>query len=315
MDALLLSVYFLVVFYVLYQMALTLEKNREERVEIRLDNEFAAEQAQSQLSAQPDAKYTKAIATEVGFGKGKDGRPKPKRPVLFLIFDSNKKVAAGDPALMALKLLGMSEEAAQQNLQQKVIISIRPVGKERLREIPYLIVSVENKTADRQIYIYWDRSSIEMLGQGHRIIRSTPNMPVDLLQSQIFSVVNPGQRVVSNVNIEKNYARDPQTNLMDRVQPLFDLKQRVEMSKTTDPEEEKENKEGLCGLDLMIGFKRTTESDGRMLNLLVPLGLEMVIKVDKIAFPPLRWLSRQLNQKKKEGSWLLGQPNDKKGAG
>ncbi len=130
------------------------------------------------------------------------------------------------------------------------------------------------------------------------------------MQSQIFSVVNPGQRVVSNVNTEKNYARDPQTNLVDRVQPLLDLKQRVDMSKMTNPEDEKENIQSLCGLDLMIGFKRTTEPDSQMLNLLVPLSLELVIKVDKIAFPPLRWLSRKFNQKESGGNWLTGRQKE-----
>lgn len=313
MNALLLSVYFLVVFYVLYQMALALENDREEKVEIRLDNEFAAEQVKAQLSAQPDARHITAIATSVGFGKGKDGKPKSKRPVVFILFDSDKKVAPDDPALIALKLLGMSEEAAQRNLQQKVIVSVMPVGKERLRAIPYLAVSVENKTAEWQIYIYWDRSSIEMFGQGNRIIRSTPNMPVDLMQSQIFSVVNPGQRVVSNVNVEKNYALNPVTNQVDRVQPLLDLEQRVGMSKMTDPEEDKENKQSLCGLDLMIGFKQTVQPDNKMLNVLVPLSLEMVIKVDRIAFPPLRWASRKIGERRKEGSWILGQPKADKG--
>ncbi len=181
MNALLLSVYFLVVFYVLYQMALTLEKNREERVEIRLDNEFAAAQTQSQLSAQPDARHIKAIAREVGLGKPKKGeKPKPKKPAVFVIFDTNKKVPATSPDLVPLRLLGMSEDAAQEALQPKVIIRLDPVGKERLRQVPYLVVSVQNMTADRQIYIYWDRSSIEMFGQGNRIIRSTPNMPLDL---------------------------------------------------------------------------------------------------------------------------------------
>ncbi len=306
MDALLLSVYFLVVFYVLYQMALTLEKKREESVEIRLDNKFAAEQTQAQLSTQPDARYVKAIAREVSFGKAQGDKPKPKKPVVFLLFDSNKKVPATSPDLIPLKLQGMSEEAAQEALQPKVIIRVDPVGKDKLRQVPYLVVFVQNMTSDRQIYIYWDRSSIEMFGQGNRIIRSTPNMPLDLMQGQVFSVVNPGQRVVSNVNTENNYARDAQTNQVDRVQPLFDLAQRVGMSKLTNPEDEKENKQSLCSLDLMIGFKRTTEPDSEMLNLLVPLDLELVIKVDKIAFPPLRWLSRKRNQKASDGNWFTG---------
>ena len=309
-DALLLSVYFLVVFYVLYQMALTLEKKREESVEIKLDNKFAAEQIQAQLSAQPDARHVKAIAREIGFGKGKDDKPKAKKPAVFILFDTHKKVPATSPDLVPLKLLGMSEEVAQEVLQPKVIIQIDPVGKQKQREISHLTVFVKNMTADRQIYIYWDRSSIEMLGQGNRIIRSTPNMPRDFMQNQVFSVVNPSQRVVSIVNTEKNYARVSQTDLTDRVQPLLDLKQLVEMSKVTNPEDEKENIQSLCGLDLMIGFKRTTQPDSQMINLLVPLSLELVIKVDKIAFPPLRWLSRKFNQKSSDGNWFFGRQKE-----
>ena len=271
---------------------------------------------QAQLSAQPDARHVKAVARERGFGKaegnkGKGGKPPTKKPIVLLIFDSNKKVLATDPRLVPLKMLGMSEEATQEVLQPKAIIRIDPVGKEKLRSIPYLIVSVQNATADRQIYIYWDRSSIEMFGQGNRIIRSTPNLPVDLAQGQIFSVVNPGQRVVSNVNIERNYARALQSNQVERAQPLLDLEQRVEMSKMTDPDEEMENIQPLCGLDLMIGFKRTTEPDSQMLNLLVPIALELVIKVDQIAFPPLRWFSRNFGKRKPEGSWLWGRPKER----
>ena len=309
-DALLLSVYFLVVFYVLYQMALTLEKKREESVEIRLDNKFAAEQAQAQLSAQPEARHVEAIAREIGFGKGKDDKSKAKKPVVFILFDSNKKVPATSPDLVPLKLLGMSEKAAQEALQPKVIIRVEPIGKQKQREIAYLTVFVQNMTADRQIYIYWDRSSIEMLGQGNRIVRSTPNMPIDFMQNQVFSVVNPSQRVVSNVNTETNYVRKPETNQINRLQPLLDLKQRVEMSKVTNPEDDKENIQNLCGLDLMIGFKRTTQPDSQMINLLVPLSLELVIKVDKIAFPPLRWLSRKFNQKSSDGNWFFGRQKE-----
>lgn len=312
MNALLLSVYFLVVFYVLYQMALALEDKLEDKVEIRFDNAFAAEQTQAQLDAQPDARHTKAFARTITFGKKDDkkkgGKPKPKKPVVLIIFDTDKKVDSSDFRIEPLRLMGMSEDAIQEKLQPKVIIRIDPVGKERLRSIPHLVLSVQNETADRQIYLYWDRSSIEMFGQGNRIVRSTPTLPVDLMQGQIFSVVNPGQRVVSNISIEKNYARNPDTGKIERAQPLLDLTKRVEMSKMTDPTEETENIQPLCGLDLMLGYKHAIQADSKMLNLLVPISLELVIKVDQIAFPPLRWFNRNFGRRKPEGSWWLGRP-------
>lgn len=331
MNALLLSVYFLVVFYVLYQMALALEKKQEAKVEIKFDNKFAAGQIQAQLNAQSGTRHTKAVAREIGIdiskmlkgaadnkgrnkgqtrGKKKDSKPK-KKPVVFVVFETNTKVPSTAPEIVALKLFGMSEESAQEALQPKLIIRVSPIGRERLRSIPYMTVSIQNLTPDRQVYIYWNRSSISMFGQGHRVVRSTPNMPVDLSQGQLFSVVNPEQRVVSNINIERNYARIPDTNRVERVQPLFDLAERVEMSKLTNPNLEEENKQLLCGLDMMVGFKQATDPDSKMINVLVPISLELIIKVDQIAFPPLRWFSRHFGQKKPEGSWFWGRPKER----
>ena len=294
-------------------MALALEDKLEDKVEIRFDNAFAAEQTQAQLKAQPAARHTQAFARTITFGKKDDkkkkgGKPKPKKPVVLIIFETNKKVEPTDFRIEPLKLLGMSEDAIQEKLRPKIIIRIDPVGKERLREIPHLVLSVQNETPDRQLYLYWDRSSIELFGQGNRIIRSTPTLPVDFMQGQMFSVVNPGQRVVSNISIEKNYARNPETGDIERAQPLLDLPKRVEMSKMTDPTEETENIQPLCGFDLMLGYKHATEADSKMINLLVPMSLELLIKVDQIAFPPLRWFSRNFGKQKPEGSWLFGRP-------
>ena len=77
-----------------------------------------------------------------------------------------------------------------------------------------------------------------MFGQGNRVIRATPNMPLDLTQAQIFSMVNPGQSMVSDMTIEKNYVRDADTNQVKLARPLVDLKDRVERSQLTDPTSE-----------------------------------------------------------------------------
>ncbi|MEL7006280.1 MAG: hypothetical protein AAFN93_26665, partial [Bacteroidota bacterium] len=69
METLLLFVYFLVVFYVLYQMALDLERRQEDRVKIHLDYDFLASQTQDQLNFQKGAKHISAVVSKLSFGK------------------------------------------------------------------------------------------------------------------------------------------------------------------------------------------------------------------------------------------------------
>ena len=51
-DVLILTIYFLVVIYVLYQMALSVESNLEDKVEIVLDREQLVDQIHGQLEQQ-----------------------------------------------------------------------------------------------------------------------------------------------------------------------------------------------------------------------------------------------------------------------
>jgi len=233
MDAFLLTVYFLVVVYVLYQMALSLENQLEDKVIINLDKEFLTEQTEAQLSLQAEARRlkVKAITEEVGI---KDS--KVKFPVLRLLLGEAPAMSSIDPGeILAMKTLGIDEAAMPSIIQPRIDIWVRPTGQQQTKPLPYLSVAVHNKTSDIQVYLNWDHSSIEMFGQGNRVVRSIPNMPRDLSQPQIYSVINPGQTVTSNITVEKNYAYNPETNRMELGTPLIDLKERLDMSKMTDP--------------------------------------------------------------------------------
>ncbi len=304
MDALLLTVYFLVVFYVLYKMSLSLEDDLEDKVDIFVDENVLKEQTQSQISQQRNTRNIEARVRHIGFGKKK----KINRPVLVLVFDAkdDKPISPVEKAVQ--EKLKLSDEMMQEYLHPKIMIRIAPTNEQPLKPITFSSVSINNDTGDMQVYVNWDRSSIEMMGQGNRIIRSTPNVPVELSRSQVNTVVNPAMMVTSNVTMERKFNRNPETNLIAQVpQPLIDLKETVELSKLTDPTIDEDNVKHLYTLDLMIGIKHRSAPDSEMMSILVPFIFNMKIKVDKPAFPPLRWWLRQVGRRNpSQGNWFWG---------
>ena len=303
MEALLLAVYFLVVLYVLYKMALSLEDRLEDKVDIFVEENTLGGQTQTQLLMQKQAKRITAKVRHITTGKDKT-----KRPVLALIYDANIEYPIPPKLLAAERALGMSDEVIQERLHPKIIIRIAPTNEQPLKKIMFLSVSVFNDTGDTQVYVNWDRSSLAMFGQGNRVIRSTPNIPVDLSQPQVPTVINPGMTVSSNITTEQKYSRNTDTDLVRAApQPVVDLKERIEMAKPTDPTSGEENIQQLYSLDLMVGLKHPTESDNEIISILVPFIFKMKIKVDKPAFPPLRWWLRHFGRRNaSQGNWFWG---------
>ena len=235
METLLLFVYFLVVFYVLYQMALDLERQQEDGVIIHLDYDFLATQAQDQLDFQKGAKHIKATVSELSFGKLEFTALK------FSIAPKNRQQALGSAFAKERREEGWSDDEILQLLTSSILVRMLPIGKQKLRPISLLSVIVINQTANTHIYVNWDHSSLEMFNESNRIIRSVPNMPRDLTQPQIYSLVNPQSSLTANVTVEKNYAYNPKTDRMTLADNLVDLADRVEMSKMTDPTTEEKN--------------------------------------------------------------------------
>jgi len=315
MDALLITVYCLVVFYVLYKMSLDLEDKLEDKVDIVVDEKILIEQTQAQLSSQSGGKGLKAYLRRRKFGK----KSKIERPVLELMFDAEKPYPVTPEGLAAKIAMKMTDQQMQDYLHPKIIFRIAPTNEQPLKKIMFVSVSVHNDTGDRQVYINWDRSSLEMLGQGNRIIRSTPNVPVDLSQSQVTTVINPGMTVSSNITTESRYIRNVEGNdlVAKTPQPVVDLKEKIALSKLTDPTEDEDNIQALYTLDLMVGIKSTFAPDSEMLSVLVPFIFKMKIKVDKPAFPPMRWWLRQVGRRRpSQGNWFWGsRPKEDRKAG
>ncbi len=302
MTQLLLTIYFLVVFYVLYQMALSLENRKETKVIINVDEKFLEEQTVSQLSMQTSGRAIEASVETVGFGK-------KKFPILSLAFDQSPPIPIPPKDLGKKEKDGMTppevSQWSQQWSKERVSIQVLPIGEQKLGPVWAMTIDVKNKTRDTQVYLDWDRSSIEMFNRANRVIRSTSNTFRDLSQPQIFGTVNPGRTVPFLVNIEKNYTHDIETNRLKPPLPLVDLAQRAEGAKLTDPTTKEKNIEPLYSLDLMVRMKRASEPDTKMVNLLIPFAFTLEIKVDPPAFPPLRWLLRNFGPNR-ESTWLWG---------
>ena len=284
-------------------MALSLEKKLEDRVIIHVADDFLAEQTQQQLDCQEDASHIKASAEEMKFGK-------IKYTVLNLsVRQASSKDILNSPDAIKLKNMGLSEAGILKLFEDKISIRVTPSGKQKLKIIPYLTVLVNNKTSDMQVYVNWDHSSLELHNSSNRVIRDTPNLPRDLTQSQIFSVVNPDRSISSDLTIEKNYSYNIEAGRMERAGVLVDLAQRIEFSQVTDPTTDEKNIQPLYTLDLMIGLKHVTESDAKLINLLIPFVFTLEIEPDQIALPPLRWLMRRVGRRtREEGSWFWGNP-------
>lgn len=304
METLLLTIYTLVVFYVLYQMSLSLEDMLEDKVEVFIHEKDLQAQTQSQLDTQKQNRMT-ARFRMMGFGK--DKKKQVKRPVLVLVYDADKKIPLDPGNKMVQEKLGLSDELFQEFLHDKIQIRVSPTNEMTLKKIMFLTVAVTNDTSNAQVYINWDHSSIESFGQGNRVVRNTPNVKVDLSQAQVMTVINPGMTVTSNITTENAYARNEAGLVGATPQPIADLKERLEMAKPTDPTSGEENIQHLYTLDLMMGLKPRNAPDSQMVTLLIPFVFKMRIKVDKPAFPPMRWWLRNFGRRKtKKGNWFWG---------
>lgn len=304
MDTLLLTIYTLVVFYVLYQMSLSLEDMLEDKVEVFVDDKQLQEQTQAQLDLQKQKQLTAKFQMR---GFGKDKKKQVKRPVLMLVYDADKKMPLPPEAKDLQEATGLSGEMFQNFLRDKITFRVSPTNEMTLKKIMFLTVLVNNNTVDKQVYINWDHSSLESFGQGNRVVRNTANVKLDLSRSQVMTVVNPGMTVNSNITTENAYARNEAGLVGATPQPVADLKERLEMAKPTDPTSGEENIQHLYTLDLMVGIKQRNAPDSQMLTLLIPFIFKMKIKVDKPAFPPMRWLLRNFGRRRmKKGNWFWG---------
>ena len=268
-DVLILTIYFLVVIYVLYQMALTIESNLDDKVKVELDRKNLEAEVNRQLERQSQLEKLMAKVEQLTY----------------------KGIKL--PPYLALKVTSPSNP----QMQLPIRITVTPMGKmSRNTTHKSLKIEVHNMTDDAQVYIDWDKSSVSTIGSTQRVVRTGIPIGSDLSRGQIFSVVNPGDLFKTDITGENCLSINPETSTLEAKKTLIDMS-RVIM-RLSDPldkidsfEDEEEFRLIAYSLRLMIGIRHiTNQQKNHTTYLLLPFNFESVLLPDEIAFPPLRWL-------------------------
>ena len=181
---------------------------------------------------------------------------------------------------LVLSLWSLTQSDAPSGMVQ---IQVLPQGRKPLQPpLQGLVVQVLNQSPDTQIYVDWDRSSLNrMQGQTERVIRQIPGMPLDLLQPQVFSVVNPGQMLNTRVSPESAYNRNAENQTLEAKAALIDFEQIIQLPDKIPK---------TYSLRLLVWLKRTTEDDAQAVRILIPFNFVMEVLPDEPAFFLLRWI-------------------------
>jgi hypothetical protein len=157
-ELLILTIYFICVVYVLYQMALSVEAKLEDQFEIVLDGDSLKAAIANQLQQQTLYHAEPEVHTEKG------------------------------DALLKLTFRRQDDPVGAVGIQ------VKPTGKQPLEPpIRTLSVAIVNTLPDQQVLVNWDYSTLSVYGgPAQRVIRQVPGQPTDLLQAQVYTAVNPG---------------------------------------------------------------------------------------------------------------------------
>ena len=289
-DVLLLTIYFLVVLYVLYQMALSVEKSLENKLKVDLNQTLLLDQINQQLKQLPNDQKIEAGIEELKI----EGKKLPPH----------------------LALAVTSQTIPKQ--RRKVIVKVGPMGKMPMAQsLMALNVSIINTTSDAQVFIDWDKSSITAgtARQTQRVVRSGIPISGDLSRSQVLSVINPGETFVTKVTGENRLSLDAETRTLTPGRPLINMQEVANFISVfmEDPEEDEEMPPVMAySLGLMIGIRQIThDQTNHTAYLLLPFAFQAVLLPDEIAFPPLRWLlkrPRPANARDALSTLILGRP-------
>lgn len=315
-DVLILTIYALVVFYVLYQMALSYEAMQEAKIDILLDTKRLEENTSAQLLHKS---YSNRIQAEVEDSKLDELLKRFEEATGHKIPEKEKKKPTFKRLTLDIQPIFEQPPVpeGQPAPENKVNITVLPQGKKSLDpSIRFFQVNLNNRTSDHQVFVDWDRCSITYLNkESQRVIRVLPNESFDLFQPQVYSVINPGQQLRASVTAEMNIGRSESTQQLEVQMPAIDIGKiasRIASNKAKkDAKGEKENghsksekqdsgkdvpgkggyyQKSLYSLTLWVGIKSLAEQESQTVSLLLPFSFDVALVPGEIAFLPLRWL-------------------------
>ncbi|MEM9162636.1 MAG: hypothetical protein AAGC54_06150 [Cyanobacteria bacterium P01_F01_bin.4] len=330
-DVLILTIYALVVFYVLYKMALSYEALQEDQIEISLDAEALAQKTDSQLTHQSNPHKMQAkvenrsnildLLKRFAEATGEELPEDLKKEL-------KKKKNSDQQLTLTPEPIFEKSQSSEFSIPSTISIVVRPQGKRPLDPpVRFLEVEVNNRTNDYQIYIDWDRSTITYFDQtGQRAVRMVPGTSIALSQRQVYSVVNPGQKLRTDITTEDRFSRNTETQKLEASRPMIDFGQLALLmqlgqskgGKPGKPGDKKENKAGnapenkgksdknnalfskksFYSLTLWVSIKALIEPESQATNLLMPFIFDLTYLKGQIAFVPLRivldWLRHRV---------------------
>jgi hypothetical protein len=145
--------------------------------------------------------------------------------ILSLVFVYNN-------ALDSLKDI-ISVEFDPAFLQQQIttqelgnLLSIKgEISGKSIKALKEVSLTVENKSQERFLYVVWDQSVISDFNKrSRRLIRLTPGGTLDLIQSQAYSSIAPGQILKEKVTAEDILNRNKETQALEINKALFEDK-------------------------------------------------------------------------------------------
>ncbi|MDA0672826.1 MAG: hypothetical protein O3C67_03855 [Cyanobacteria bacterium] len=249
-DILILTIYFICVVYVLYQMALSVEAKLEDQVQIVLDGDTLEAAIAPQLAQQGRSDIKARLIS----GKGPT--------ILELAFPQDKK----------------GDKEATETLH----IQVSPQGKLPLRPpVKGLSITTLNGLNHQQIFLDWDSSSLSVHGGlAYRVVRNVPGMPLDLLQPQVYTVANPGQGVNATITSEALFRRPEAGTALESAPVLINLEMIPDMKPIM----------RTYALRLLVWIKPTNAPESQAIRLLLPFNFQIEVLPDHVALPILSWL-------------------------
>lgn len=244
-ELLILTIYFICVVYVLYQMALSVEAKLEDQFEIVLDSERLQNAIAEQLQQQN-------------------------------LYQAQAEVETVGNALLKITFFRDEEPVGAIGIQ------VRPIGKQPLEPpIKNLNVAIANNLPDQQVFVNWDYSAISIFGSpGQRVIRQVPGSATDLLQPQVYTVVNPGGQSNIAVTSEGMLKRPDNQMALEVSSALVDFNM---IPRLKEPMRQ-------YSLQMLVWVRSIAAPNSPALQLLVPFVFRIRVLPDHVALPVLSWL-------------------------
>ncbi|MEB3288304.1 MAG: hypothetical protein VKI82_00215 [Leptolyngbya sp.] len=258
LDLVLLTIYFICIGYLAYQMVLAVEADVEVSVACLPDSETLQQALVDQLIRQglPD-----------DLGQVLAQLPPPLAPMMGLTLVP--PTPRGQPAAESEGLIA---------------VQVLPQGPQPLKPLMGLTVQVLNQTQGFQVAVDWDRSSFtHMNNQARRVIRHTPGTRLDLGLPQVVSVVNPNQRLSVMATSEDCFSLNPDTQLLQLALPLVDP---ARLLSAPPPAR-------VYALDLALTITPVIGRGMRPLVLLLPFRFRVERLVTQPPIPYRKWFSKR----------------------